>query len=406
MRSLNNMFENIEETEVTKKMTVDGITKIYPVYKVRIDQLYYNDQNDRIATWISRYKADNNISNFNDLNREKYNDIIGNFIKQSNVKAFNNTLNNISAIGQQEPAVILPDGRIIDGNRRFTCLRELSKENSKFNHLEAVIIEKDIQNNKKEIKLLELYLQHGREERVDYNPIDKLVGVYNDIEKNKLLTVDEYARNTGLSKPEVNKLLVRARLMEEFLELIDMPEHFYIAREWELDGPLAEIDTILKKVKSTEEKEELKNIIFTHLLMKPNTDMTRYVRNIKRLVDTPQFKEFIEEGKNQVEDVLEKFEETDHASVEFINNNVRSDESLKEEMSNTYDKYQERVKKRNTLNAPKNQIEKAIEAINNIDPNIVIQLDDENHEMFLNKLNDLKETISDFEKEVYGDAKH
>ena len=140
--------------------------------------------------------------------------------------------------------------------------------------------------------------------------------------------------------------------------------------------------------------------------MKPNTDMTRYVRNIKRLVDTPQFKEFIEEGKNQVEDVLEKFEETDHASVEFINNNVRSDESLKEEMSNTYDKYQERVKKRNTLNAPKNQIEKAIEAINNIDPNIVIQLDDENHEMFLNKLNDLKETISDFEKEVYGDAKH
>lgn len=161
------MFENIEETEVTKKMTVDGITKIYPVYKVRIDQLYYNDQNDRIATWISRYKADNNISNFNDLNREKYNDIIGNFIKQSNVKAFNNTLNNISAIGQQEPAVILPDGRIIDGNRRFTCLRELSKENSKFNHLEAVIIEKDIQNNKKEIKLLELYLQHGREERVD-----------------------------------------------------------------------------------------------------------------------------------------------------------------------------------------------------------------------------------------------
>ncbi|MCY1573111.1 ParB/RepB/Spo0J family partition protein [Staphylococcus pettenkoferi] len=400
------MFENIEETEVTKKMTVDGITKIYPVYKVRIDQLYYNDQNDRIATWISRYKADNNISNFNNLNREKYNDIIGNFIKQSNVKAFNNTLNNISAIGQQEPAVILPDGRIIDGNRRFTCLKELSKENSKFNHLEAVIIEKDIQNNKKEIKLLELYLQHGREERVDYNPIDKLVGVYNDIEKNKLLTVDEYARNTGLSKPEVNKLLVRARLMEEFLELIDMPEHFYIAREWELDGPLAEIDTILKKVKSTEEKEELKNIIFTHLLMKPNTDMTRYVRNIKRLVDTPQFKEFIEEGKNQMEDVLEKFEETDHASVEFINNNVRSDESLKEEMSNTYDKYQERVKKRNTLNAPKNQIEKAIEAINNIDPNIVIQLDDENHEMFLNKLNDLKETISDFEKEVYGDAKH
>lgn len=62
-------------------------------------------------------------------------------------------------------------------------MRDLAKEDLKFNYLDAIIISKDIQDSKKEIKLLELYLQHGREERVGYNPIDRLVGVYNDVIK-------------------------------------------------------------------------------------------------------------------------------------------------------------------------------------------------------------------------------
>ncbi|MGJ5703227.1 hypothetical protein ACSBQ7_13665, partial [Staphylococcus equorum] len=102
-------------------------------------------------------------------------------------------MNNIKAIGQQEPIVVLNDGRVIDGNRRFTCIRELSKDDEKFNYIEGVLIDKDIEESKKEIKLLELYLQHGREERVGYNPIDKLVGVYNDIIENELISIKEYA---------------------------------------------------------------------------------------------------------------------------------------------------------------------------------------------------------------------
>ena len=47
----------VVKTAQTRKLTVDGLTKAYPVYKVRLDWLFYNDQNDRIATWISQYKA-------------------------------------------------------------------------------------------------------------------------------------------------------------------------------------------------------------------------------------------------------------------------------------------------------------------------------------------------------------
>ena len=30
--------------------------------------------------------------------------------------------------GQREPGVVLADGRVVDGNRRFTCLRRIQRE--------------------------------------------------------------------------------------------------------------------------------------------------------------------------------------------------------------------------------------------------------------------------------------
>ena len=66
----------VEKTAMTRKVTLDGITKPYPVYKVKLDWLFYNDQNDRIATWITQYKNDSKNNSFNDLSREDYNNII------------------------------------------------------------------------------------------------------------------------------------------------------------------------------------------------------------------------------------------------------------------------------------------------------------------------------------------
>lgn len=71
----------------TKKLTIDNDTKVYDVYKIKIDKLYYNDQNDRIATWISEYKQNNNIEKIDTSNKEEYNNIIHNFITKSNENA-------------------------------------------------------------------------------------------------------------------------------------------------------------------------------------------------------------------------------------------------------------------------------------------------------------------------------
>ena len=109
----------IEKTALTRKLTLDGVTKIYPVYRVPADLLYYNDQNDRIATWISQYKSEHGAESLDTEEKDKYNDIIEGFIVNSNPAAIDSTKMNISLVGQREPGVALADGRIIDGNRRF-----------------------------------------------------------------------------------------------------------------------------------------------------------------------------------------------------------------------------------------------------------------------------------------------
>ncbi|MEG0125861.1 MAG: hypothetical protein RR816_07235, partial [Clostridia bacterium] len=168
-------------TEASKKLTVDNHTQSYQVYKIRLDNLYYNDQNDRIATWISQYKAEHNVEEIDPSDKEQYNAIIHKFITDSNPDALKKTQTNIELIGQNEPGVVLADGRIIDGNRRFTCLRNIEIKTGKTQYFDAIILEHDIKNNAKQVKLLELMIQHGIDKPVDYNPIDRLVGIYNDI---------------------------------------------------------------------------------------------------------------------------------------------------------------------------------------------------------------------------------
>ena len=55
---LMNTTNDIQITNYTKKLSFDGETKAYQVYKINLDKLFYNDQNDRIATWLSKFKSE------------------------------------------------------------------------------------------------------------------------------------------------------------------------------------------------------------------------------------------------------------------------------------------------------------------------------------------------------------
>lgn len=386
------------KTDRATKLTVDGLTDTYVIYQVRLDYLYFNDQNDRIATWISQYKAENGITSISMEDVDKYNDIIQGFITKSNPDKLKQTEKNIELIGQQKYGVVLTDGRIIDGNRRFSCLRNLSKKSNKFNYFETVILKRDYEHNAKQIKMLELQVQIGEEARVDYNPIDRLVGVYRDLVKDKLLTISEYARSANMKEKDVEKQIEYAKLLVEFLEAINAPEQFYIARDMDLNGPLVELYGILNKIKDEDKRQEVKYIVFTNFLMAPSGDMTRFVRNLKKVTSSNYLDEFIEKETNISEEVLDGLPEIGKVTPDTIAK-VRANKDIVEQLGNEMEIVSNKVKVSEVRNKPGQILTKAVDSILSIDLVIINKLTNEQREEIAETIERLEGAIADI-KEV------
>lgn len=366
----------VQETEISKKLTIDGTTKTHPVYRIRLDQLYYNDQNDRIATWISKYNAENGNL---DVDSPNYNDIIHEMIKESNPDAFKKTKNNIRDFEQRESGVVLRDGRIIDGNRRFTCLRELSHDDPKFNYFDAVILNNtyDDEYGKKAIKALELTLQHGTEKQVDYDPINKLVGVYRDlVEDGHSFDDDEYAKCINQKVSEVRKSKELAKLMVEFLDFINAPKQFYIAMNMNINGPLVEMYSVLKKLPDDDMRERFKKHMFTALLY-GSGDMTRDIRRFKKLAESELSDEYLLAADEISDAVIEKIADIDEPiTQEVISEQIKSDTDLARKIEEVVSSEFDRVSALTAKEAPLNLVDQAtakVQAINKTSISIVEQ---------------------------------
>ena len=399
----------------TKKMNIKGQVRNMDVYRIPIDRLYYNDKNDRIATWISKYESEN--GSIRSLDTNAYNDKIQEYIIKSDKQKFVTTMNNIRNFSQLEAGVVFIDGRVIDGNRRFTCLRKLFQDtgDQSFAYFDAVILNNEI--SEKEIKLMELVLQHGQEGKVDYNPIEKLVGIYRDIIKDKLFDVKEYAKSIDTKESDVEKSVQLAGLMEDFLEYINAPEQFYIARELEIDGPLNEIYNIKKRIGSDEEKwEKVRIALYDNMLVKTNNqesgDITRIIRDFgKKVVENDEiFDTYFEKHEEYSRELNSRLNNSDEIiNTDFIRKEIREDEEelqkpfekaeeLKSKISNNLEEALYNAKKGEARKKPIELLKSINDDISKIDTSAVSRLRGEDREEFNEQLVILKEKISNVEE--------
>ena len=343
-QDLNELIKNgdIEKTTLKKRLTIGGETKDYPVYKFPLEYLYYNDQNGRINTVYHRYISDHGKLT-PEIGNSKYNEIFEKFIFESKKQALKDTQISIFEKGQQEPGVILSDGRVIDGNRRFTALRRIQKETNIQQYFEAVILSFDINNkiDEKKIKELELDLQLGREERVSYDPIDRIFDVYNTIEVQRLMTPEEYKKASGAGNTKgINKDLRLANLIIKFLSIVAPNENpidkFYLARELKLDGPLEDIERTINKLKK--DKETITQNVLTILAVQiakseiGDRDITRKIRDVKyNILDNPEMKErFIVATDEHVDNIIDFFESNPIDQASDLKNNLNNNLEIAE----------------------------------------------------------------------------
>lgn len=329
-----------KKTGEKKKLSVSGqVNDKYDVYAIPIEYLYYNDQNGRINTTYKKYKTQNGAL-VPEVGNSEYNDIFENFIIDSNKEALKNTLQSIKDKTQQEPGVVLPDGRVIDGNRRFTALRLYQKEDGIPKEFNAVILQLDAQSktDEKIIKALELDLQLGREERVNYDPIDRIYDVYNTIKVENLMTAEEYKKASGAKNTRgINRDIRLANLILKFIEIVSPGNNpfdkFYLARDLKLDGPIEEIEGTINKLKSAD-KEAITEAVLVHLAVSKSDenqkDSTRIMRDLKtHILNTSDILEhYVAAVDDKVDVIMEAFEENPIKSSNDIKVVINQDKEL------------------------------------------------------------------------------
>ena len=248
--------------------------------------------------------------------------------------------------------------------------------------------------------MLELSIQHGEEARVDYNPVDRLVGVYNDIIDTGLLTVEEYAKSTNETPAQVKSRMETAQLMVDFLEFINAPKQFYIVRDLQVAATLEELPTLLRKCRTEDEKEDMKIAVFTNILMKNSGEMRAFVRSIKAIVGSEYQEEFLSEQQELAMQVVDSLPPVGKVSSESIREEIRTNTEITEALDRSLEKATTKVKKNETRNRPIQLAETATNFLDDIDANILLKMNDSELRRFERQLDRLEAVIAELRENL------
>ena len=389
--------DTVQRTALTRKVTYGGKTMVYPVYRVRLDALYFNDQNDRIATWISRYEAEHGPGALSRLDTEHYNQVIEEFIYESNPEMTLKDQKNIAMLGQTTPGVTLADGRVVDGNRRFTCLRRIQRETGVPCYFETVLMDMDIQEDKKQIKLLELAVQHGERKKVEYDLIDYALGTYRDVMQTGLLTAEEYAATADEPLAEVKKRIEVVELISEFLSYLKLPEQYHVAREYQVYSLFQEMLPPLKKLNG-EERAQLKRIVFHNAMMKAIPDQRKFIRDIKGLVKSDTYGPYFEDQQKWGRAIAERFAAAEIHSKQDVDRFAADNSQLTEELQLSMEKALLRSRAKQLKSKPVEHVTKSIALMMEVDSRLFGKMDAEERETLKAELDELEKIVKSFQK--------
>lgn len=363
----------LRQTDNVNNIRINGQNQDQRVYEVRIDQLHYNVQNGRIATFISRYQMEQGAL---PDDAEARDNLIERMIEQDNPARLKKTKLDIKTKGQQEVAIILSNGIVIDGNRRFTCLRLLAREEAQPRFLRCYIFPDTY--DEKAIKGLELEIQLGRDEKVDYDPISRLVDI-NTWVNGGLMTKDEYALHAGMKPNDMTKALREIEVLNDFLDFVNAPGAYHIAQDLKLQGIVESLAPRLQKCKNDDERQDMENIVFANVLMGNLGDRVRAIRDLCDYIDTSERSDgsYVDEQLDIVEQVLEKLENMPQdtaVSTEFIRDHVAADADLANEQKASNEKARMKAGNSKIKNGQVRNVRDALGSLEGVDAELLAKL--------------------------------
>jgi len=355
-------------TEIIQNKKID-----LPVYKIPLSLLKYNKNNGRIFVGFKEYQIDNDLSKLKVEDIEmKIEDIIWSNNKDSNKETFD----SIKKFGQLVVGVVLQDGTVLDGNRRFTALRKLSREKSNQDdnqYFKAIIIqtEGDGAFSTRDIRKMELSIQYGQQTKLDYDPIDFAFSIHNDInDKEKNLTVEDLSEVLNKSAKEIQEIVSNADNIIEYLKYYEQTGKTHLAKDLSLYYPILELTKFLNKNSySPVETKKIRRVFFdvftavkhktpqqslrtelVEMIFKDKSEFDKFSNEFSEIIQK-EFKTNLSSNKDDFDQFFKKYKESATCS----------------NLSNWYKDYLEGIRLKNEGDSIPKTIQKAIDLILKID---------------------------------------
>lgn len=226
-----------EKTSRTMFLWLKGKKQELPIYRIPIEHLYFNIENGRYADKMIQLKADNPEANI-DPRIPKWKDEIWKMLKgeypgtENDQASFLSFKDDIKAREQLNPGVVLYDGGVLDGNRRFAALRELretEKNATRFDYFEGVILGSDV--GEEDRWRIEAGLQIGRDEKLDYSPINRLLKIKQGLQLfGKKGSPEKIISHTliGIPESEIKSDIEKIRLIDAYLDFLKRPGQYNV----------------------------------------------------------------------------------------------------------------------------------------------------------------------------------
>jgi hypothetical protein len=146
---------------------INGKAESFPVISVPVNQLILNKDNHRLSAQIE----DAGLESYNYFHADEGQSKIANLLK--NTPQFAKLKQELKDYGQREPALITPEGLLVNGNTRCVALREIAREGSpKAENMDVAVLKKRIKT--KNILDIEIDLQMVKLTTQDYSFTNKL----------------------------------------------------------------------------------------------------------------------------------------------------------------------------------------------------------------------------------------
>lgn len=402
----------IKRTAKQKTIVLKNSSQEYDVYKIPVDILVYNPTNGRMFMEAKRFENEEhtNLATLKDIDPKKYNDEVENLIWSTNEERNLSTKRDIEKFGQIEPGVVLDDGTVVDGNRRFTCIRRLHREfpsDERFAYFLAAIIKVDgKQITRQLLKEYELRVQFGADEKVGYNVINKNMSIYWLIEKENSFDYTSIAELLGneTTAGDVSKICKTCKLVDEFLDYIGKSGEYQIAEDMKIYWPLEPLVTYFMndgKNLTELEKQERKHLFFDYLLTLDVALITQNLRDglIKKVFkDSAETKKLIDEHKETIGDKIQTIIE-DSTDIDDFNESIKelrnSDEATEDKEN--YEKVVSKQVAKNQIDIPLKECKNALKSLDNVNVKPLINA---SNTIANQKLEEIKNVLTEIENKV------